>query len=411
MAGAAAPPDRAGRRGGGLGPIEVNNRGWSALGAAAGLATAARMLGVLDLMIMAATVLALVVAAAGRAVLRRPGVELRRSLRPALARVGDPAAAEVHLHNPTRRRVPAVRVTDPIGDGPRTRLRFDAVEPGGTDLVAYPLPTDRRGVHRVGPATVSVTDVFGLVSRSAPVGAATTFTVGPRVHPLAVPPPSLDLRAGDGARTTSVVGAVTGGDLRGLRGYETGDELRRIHWPTTARTGALMVRQDHPDAGALVSIAVDVRPGAHDPPGFESACEVVASVAAVAWAHGQAVRVLTTAGDELVIGGGGSAADLLSARLATLSPDGPDGPDRLALTADLMARDAPWSLPVVVTGTRGADGDRRLGVAVTGGGPRPWILVSTGGEPVPVPGAVVVDGREGRFARSWDRAVSAWTPA
>ncbi len=385
--------------------IELTRRGWSALGAATGLATAGRMLGVLELWIIAVALVALLAAGVVWALLERPGLRVRRSLRPAVARVDDPARAELHVHNPSARPTPDFDVTELIGDGAAVRVGFGSLGPGAGASAAYTLPTDRRGVHRLDPASVTVADPFGLVSRTGPSGPGSTFAVGPRVHAIAAPPSTSEPRSGTRPPAHAVAGRAAAGDFRGLREYESGDDIRMVHWPTTARSPGLMVRQDQPEDRSLVAVAVDVRPGAHDAASFEILCEVVASVAAAAQAAGQEVRALTTAGDELVPDRA-PPGDPLSARLAALTTGGPDGANRLAVTADALRRRAPSARHMVVAGRLEPGEDGALARVAPGAGAPAWILVTTRGRPVAVPGAVVVDARES-FVRSWNGAVSA----
>ncbi len=411
----AAGPGRSARSSGGEGPaggsgsgrIELTRRGWSALGAATGLATAGRMLGVVELWIVAVSLVALLVAGVVWALLNRPSVTIRRSLRPAVARVGDAAAAVLTVSNPTDRSLPATDVVEPVGDGRSVRIGFAPVDPLGSGRTTYRLPTDRRGVHRLGPGVVTVTDPFGLVSRSGPAGRASRFTVGPRVHPVEAPPPSPGLRPGSRPPPRAALGRSAGGDFRNLRDYETGDDLRLVHWRSTARAGVLMVRQDQPEDHPLVCIAVDVRPGAHDPATFEVACEAVASVAGAARAAGQGVRILTTAGDDL-LPRHGTVGDELGPALAALEPGGPAGPERLAVTVDELRRSAPWARHVVVSGRLGPDGGGALARAAAGPLTSPWLLVAASEPDAPIPGAVVVDAGGGRFAESWNRAIATW---
>ena len=67
-----------------------------------------------------------------------------------------------------------------------------------------------------------------------------------------------------------------------LREYELGDDLRRVHWRSTARTGELMIRQDEARWRSRAAVVLDVQPGAHDAASFEVAVEAAASVVGAA---------------------------------------------------------------------------------------------------------------------------------
>lgn len=386
----------------GSGRIELTRRGWALLGASAGLAAAGRTLGVVELWIVAVAAIALVVAAVGWALGHRPDLRLRRHLRPALTHVGEAARAEVLLENVAARPTAELDLVEPIDDGRSIVLPFGTLPPGGRAGSRHPLPTDRRGILRLGPAVASFTDPFGLVARSAPVGPEAVLVVGPRVHALAPLAQSTELRPGARPPALAATLPPAGGEFRSLREYAPGDDLRLVHWATTARTGGIMVRQDRPEDQALVAVTVDVRPGAHDAASFELACEAVASVAAAARSGGCAVRALTTAGDDLVPGRD-ARGEALTARLAALVPGGPDRPGRLAATADALRGAAPWARHVVVAGRLDPAEEHALArIASVPGAPR-WILVATRGAPSSPAGAVVVHAADGHFPTSWDR--------
>ena len=84
-----------------------------------------------------------------------------------------------------------------------------------------------------------------------------------------------------------------------LREYAPGDDLRHVHWRSTARRGHLMMRQNETRRRAPVLLMLDVRPATHDRASFERAVEAVASIATaldragrpfeVAWSTGTTV--------------------------------------------------------------------------------------------------------------------------
>src|SRR3989442_14007882 len=66
-----------------------------------------------------------------------------------------------------------------------------------------------------------------------------------------------------------------------MREYVTGDDLRRIHWPSVAKTGVLMIRQDEATRRSSATVFLDNRVealGGHGAPSFERAVSVAASV-------------------------------------------------------------------------------------------------------------------------------------
>ena len=79
-------------------------------------------------------------------------------------------------------------------------------------------------------------------------------------------------------RAARAVVSDLGDEFVTLREYEVGDDLRRVHWRSTARTGELMIRQDEARWRSRAAVVLDVNPGAHDAASFEVAVEAAASV-------------------------------------------------------------------------------------------------------------------------------------
>ncbi len=95
----------------------------------------------------------------------------------------------------------------------------------------------------LGPLEVGLADPFGLVGRVVEAAPRTRLTVYPRIDPVAPPPSS---HGDDPLAGADHPRALTGGgeDFYALRPYVRGDDLRKVHWPSTAKTDDLMIRQD-----------------------------------------------------------------------------------------------------------------------------------------------------------------------
>src|SRR5437660_8459465 len=106
-------------------------------------------------------------------------------------------------------------------------------------------------------------------------------------------------------------------DFFALREYEVGDDLRRVHWRSTARTGDLMLCQDELRHGEVATVLVDTRAAAHDGDSFERALEVAASVTAALVAGGRRVRFLTTGGFDVELAGARAAGAPAGGRAET----------------------------------------------------------------------------------------------
>jgi uncharacterized protein (DUF58 family) len=142
------------------------------------------------------------------------------------------------------------------------------------------MPELPRGQYRAGPLRIRLTDPFHMVDVVRSFTATTHFIVTPIVDPLPAfePPRSYDI--GDNAGSHSI--GAHGADDASTREYRMGDDLRRIHWRSTARAGELMVRREEQPWQAHGLIVLDNRLHAHhgDGPGssFEYACSAAASI-------------------------------------------------------------------------------------------------------------------------------------
>ncbi|GAB3624646.1 DUF58 domain-containing protein [Mariniluteicoccus endophyticus] len=198
--------------------------------------------------------------------------------------------------------------------------------PVGHEAVTYRVPTLRRGLMEVGPLTIEVAGTFGLAARTTEQGDITQVRVLPRFVPA---------RAQSTGRRRSAVGADesmdTGGtDLVGLHEYVPGDDLRRLHWATSARTGILMVRDDAEPATPHLAVVLDdvaqhyADHGATDTD-FEDAVEVANALCRAALRQNQPVHLMSTSGAiDVSVGSRVGAAEVeaqeLYAALAEVQP-------------------------------------------------------------------------------------------
>jgi uncharacterized protein (DUF58 family) len=163
--------------------------------------------------------------------------------------------------------------------------------------IELPLDTSRRGVVLVGPAELTRVDPFGLVLRRQRLGVRDVLHVQPRVHPLA-PLSSAPSRDPDGQTGSGTAGGL---EIHTLREYTPGEDLRLVHWPSSARAGHLMVRTHVDPSEPAATVVLDTRPGAY-PPGhvgigsFEEAVDIAAAVVMTCAEESFGVRLLTTAG-------------------------------------------------------------------------------------------------------------------
>ncbi|MFI5053276.1 MAG: DUF58 domain-containing protein, partial [Acidimicrobiia bacterium] len=189
-----------------------------------------------------------------------------------------------------------------------------------------------------------------------------------------------------------------GHDFLTLRSYELGDDLRRVHWRSTARTGELMIRQDEARWRSRAALVLDVHHAAHDAESFEVAVEAAASVITRLVRLRRRVEVVTGAGE--LLGTGGDPRHDVIDRLATVSLQ--DG-HRLASVLEQVRAHRRVDLVVAILGDLTPDTVRALG-ALTGIGvvavlTRPSTLVSTHS-------LVVVDASHTPFASAWNQTLT-----
>lgn len=211
-------------------------------------------------------------------VARRPRVRIDRRAEPDRVVVGGVAQALVLVTNRGRVPSPRFNAVDRVGPG-RVAVPVPAIAAGATVRRPYLIPAERRGRIRLGPVVVTRLDPLGLVRRHQPHAADQHLWVHPRRHAAAPVPTGLDVELEGAPVEGAPRGAVT---FASLREYVPGDDVRQIHWRSTARTGILMVR-DHVDTSQpRTTVALDPRAERWTAASFEDGVEVVASVALAA---------------------------------------------------------------------------------------------------------------------------------
>jgi uncharacterized protein (DUF58 family) len=207
-------------------------------------------------------------------------VACTRTLLPHRVAAGQPARVHLELANVSTTRCSVMLVEErvPYVLGTRPRFVLPGLEPGDRRGVAYSVRSEVRGRFTIGPLAVRLSDPFGLVEQARSFTARDTLVVTPQVHAL----PGLPWRSDWGGRGDSRPRAVaaSGEDDVATREYRHGDDLRRVHWRSTARRGELMVRREEQPWQSRASILVDRRASAHHGEGLASSLEWVVSAAA-----------------------------------------------------------------------------------------------------------------------------------
>lgn len=252
-------------------------------------------------------------------------VSAARRLSPAQVPAREEARVHLRLDNVSRIPSGLLMLQDrvPYVLGPRPRFVLDRVEPQGRREVSYRVRSDLRGRYPLGPLQLRLTDPFGMCELTRSFSAYDTLTVVPRVE--ALPPVRLSGAAGGYGDRRQRSLALAGDDDVIPRGYRHGDDLRRIHWRSTARHGELMVRREEQPQKVRCTVLLDTRRSAYGGSGPDSPFEWAVSGAASVCLHllerGFAVRLLTDTGLPAT-GTDGSGFDGDSAEVAALLLDG-----------------------------------------------------------------------------------------
>ena len=162
-------------------------------------------------------------------------------------------------------------------------------------MAAYRLPTDRRGIVSIGPLQVVVSDPFGLVDLATPAAPEVQLTVLPHVDVVTPLPYTAAHDPQAGIRQLNALGR-TGEEFYALRPFAVGDDLRRVHWPQSARVDELLIRQNEEPWQGRTTVVLDTREATHRGESLEVAVSAAASVVAATTRRQDLVRLVTTAG-------------------------------------------------------------------------------------------------------------------
>lgn len=220
-----------------------------------------------------------------------------REIQPPRVQKGSPAIAFLTFANRGRRTVPMSIATQPFG-GLRVRTVIPKLRGGERGTRAYRLPTTRRGIFDVAPLEVTRRDAFELFRFSHRYGEIQRIWVYPRIVALHALPTGKTRYLEGPSSDTSPQGSIT---FHRLREYLPGDDLRLIHWRSSARLGTLLVKQNVDTSQPYSVVIFDQRPSLYTAESFEQAVDVTASVVLASAANKAPVELRLT--DGTVLGG------------------------------------------------------------------------------------------------------------
>ncbi|HEY6275067.1 MAG TPA: DUF58 domain-containing protein [Streptosporangiaceae bacterium] len=354
-----------------LAGLTTRGRAFLAAGLAAGVLGLG--LGQRELVTLGGLLILLPLLSALAAARARYRIRCQREILPARVPAGQAATVTIRMDNVTKLPTGLLLAEDtiPYSLGTRPRFVLERIGAGASRVISYQLQSDNRGKYAIGPLLVRVADTFGLVRLGNSVALPGTLVVTPAITTL--PPASLaGTWLGEGG-TRAAVAAAAGEDDVVPRAYRDGDELRRVHWRSTARYGELMVRREEQRWRNRAVLFLDTRSRAHSGRGPSSSFEYAVSAAASIGVHlareGIDGEFYTDAGR---VTGDGRFEDMLLDSLAVIRPS------RTVELGQILA-DRPrgsGGLLIAVMGRLTEDEARRLAAARNAGGASLAVLLA-----------------------------------
>lgn len=329
----------------------------------------------------------------------RPRLAMTRSVEPPRVEKGRPAIALIEVTNLSGRPLPPLTIEQRVGDQP-VAARLPRLRAGEQALRTYRLPTSARGTYQIGPVEMPRADPFGLCRTIRRMGSAQEISVHPRLLHLRPLPAGASRHLEGPSSDLAPQGSVT---FHGLREYAVGDDLRMVHWLSTARHGKLVVRHHVDTAQPYTVVLLDLDPGRYSAAALEEAVDVAASVSVSLSAGKAPVQLRTTSGERL---GGPVYRDpaVIVDRLTDLLPTSGSLADELAT----LRRERGGTALVVVTGSLDAGVlpsvaamRRRFGRVIV------VSVLDSPGRPPAHPGITVIEASTAdEMARRWNAVVA-----
>lgn len=237
------------------------------------------------------------------AVLTTRDIAVNRDVAPDVVIRNEPCEGRLTLQGRRRRGLVRIDAGDQV-DGTLVPITLPETRTS-TSTVRYAIPTPRRGLVPIGPVQLRHYGLAGMAERSTEAGEVDRVRVLPRRIPLdgMLPGRRQAVTGGDDSLE------LGGTDLIGLHEYVLGEDLRRLHWATSARIGRLMVRDDAEPSEPHVCVVLDDRAASYPDRDsgaeqFEEAVELASALCRVAVSAGYPTRFRDTSGrDEIVIPG------------------------------------------------------------------------------------------------------------
>ncbi len=292
--------------------------GWGVLVGGIVFVVAGRLFGAIEFLVVGVAAIAAALIAVLLRQLRPSRVAVARTLTPPQVPAGEPARVDLEIVNRARGRSPVLRLHDAVTGTRGVNLAIAPIDgDGGNVHGAYRLPTSRRGVLDLGPIEITDTDGLGLARRRHRLETRVRLVVHPPIEAL----PAVRVPAGDdpllGEELRQSLG-LSDEEFDGLREYVPGDDLRKIHWPSSARHDELQVRQFRPPRHGRLSVVIDTRAPSDTVAALDRTTSIAGSIASSVLHAGDATRIETTDGRSTPLVTGVSQLDSLLEFLALL---------------------------------------------------------------------------------------------
>jgi uncharacterized protein (DUF58 family) len=166
---------------------------------------------------------------------------------------GDDVEVELTLEHDAQLPPASLVVVEQVSGLPERHTPVDAKHG------RYTLTGLRRGRYQFLEVRAVLEDAFGLQRAEIPLGSPWTLLVYPRLVELDRLFSEGGTYAQDGRRL--LLRRPSGFDLHSVREYERGESLRKVHWPSTAKRGELMVKELEDAPRDEVAILLDAEAG------------------------------------------------------------------------------------------------------------------------------------------------------
>ena len=370
---------------------------------------------IVELTILGVAILLLCAGAAAFVSFRPVQVRTQRTLHPPRVHAGASSRVDLEVRNTGARKTPVLHVRDPFDKGWRwARFLVPPLAAKAATRAAYRLPTEERGIFVIGPLEVALSDPFGLATATFTSVGVTQLTVYPRIDVVTPLPTAQGHDPHSSARHPRAL-LGQGEDFYALRPYEIGDDLRRVHWASTARVDDLMIRQDAMPWQTRSTILLDTRARVHTSASLEVAVSAAASIHAASHRVASLVRLLSTDGTDSGFGTGHTHAEAVLEHLATLEAS---REDRFAGVAANLRRAGNGGSLAIITTDRATTADleamamlrTRYGTIVLVVIERSATEADRGSAqrpaPLPTVSALVKVNAKTGFAEAWDAAMA-----